>query len=187
MTKIALLLAPGFADWEYAFIAGIGGSYYGLDIEFFSTHSSQLTSQGGLNCSVRNGLGDLAGWSPTVIAVIGGLAWEQPDAPDIQSVLQDQLASGGSVAGICGGTLALARAGLLNNSPHTSNSLEFLANAQNYAGATHYSKRAYAFAVDRIITSPGTAPISFTAEVFKAAGLHHDTVAQFKTMMKQEH
>ena len=36
-----------------------------------------------------------------------------------------------SVAGICGGTLALARAGLLNDVAHTSNDLAFLEQFQD--------------------------------------------------------
>lgn len=35
MSKIAVLLTPGFADWEYAFIAGTGGPFYGPDVQFF--------------------------------------------------------------------------------------------------------------------------------------------------------
>lgn len=59
MTKIALLLLPGFADWEYAFIAGTGGPFYGLSISFFATSPDKLISQGGLNCDVRLGLENL--------------------------------------------------------------------------------------------------------------------------------
>ncbi|MFV0322295.1 MAG: hypothetical protein ACK5LE_07955 [Alphaproteobacteria bacterium] len=54
MEKVALLLAPQFADWEYGLIAGVGGSYYGLNIRFFAPQKGLLTSAGGLNVKVAN-------------------------------------------------------------------------------------------------------------------------------------
>lgn len=35
MKKIALILTPGFADWEYSLIAGTS-VYYGVEVRFYS-------------------------------------------------------------------------------------------------------------------------------------------------------
>ncbi|MEM9582195.1 MAG: DJ-1/PfpI family protein [Pseudomonadota bacterium] len=187
MSKIALLLSPGFADWEYAFIAGTGRLYYGLDVRFFATNPGNLTSQGGLECIAPHGKDDLVSWQPDVLVVVGGLVWEQDTAPDIKPLLINQLDSDGAVAGICGGTLALARAGILDDVEHTSNSAEFLETARGYAGHNTYRNSRSAIVSDRIVTSPGPAPISFTAEVFRLAGLDRKTVDSFQTMMAAEH
>ncbi len=187
MSKIALLLSPGFADWEYAFIAGMGGPFFGLDIKFFATQPGQIQSQGGLQCIVSNGLDELTHWAPNVIVVVGSKAWEQPTAPDISVILHDQLEREGTVAGICGGTLALARTGLLDHIPHTSNSPDYLEKAKVYAGAKRYVESTRAISSNRVISAPGTAPASFTAKVFSSAGLDSDTVTQFRMIMKQEH
>lgn len=187
MTKIALLLSPGFADWEYAFIAGTGGPFYGLSISFFATSPGKLTSQGGLVCDVPLGLEDLIQWNPDAVVIVGGMVWETDAAPDLRPVLQGQFQKGGAVAGICGGTLALARAGVLDDVSHTSNNAEFLESAENYQGRSHYLDSASAVETNRIVTAPGTAPISFTAEVFRLAGLDSDIVRQFREMMAQEH
>ncbi len=187
MTKIALLLSPGFADWEYALIAGTGGPFYGLDIRFFAPDPGKLTSQGGLVCDVAAGLEDLEQWDPEIVVVVGGMIWETSSAPDLRALLQHQTQKGGAVAAICGGTLALARAGILDGVSHTSNSAEFLQSAEAYQGRTRYVDSSRAVEDNRIVTAPGTAPVTFTAEVFRLAGLDNDTISQFREMMVREH
>lgn len=34
MARVGLILTPGFADWEYAFIAGTASPFYGIDVRF---------------------------------------------------------------------------------------------------------------------------------------------------------
>ena len=46
--KIATILTSGFADWEYALIAGVGRSFYGLDVQFFTPEAGDVQSQGAL-------------------------------------------------------------------------------------------------------------------------------------------
>jgi len=188
MAKIAIVLTHGFADWEYALIGGTGGPFYGLDVQYFSPITGQLTSQGGLTAVVSQNLDALPAWQPVVVVVVGGTVWETDKAPNIGKFLKRLHESGTHIAGICGGTLALARAGLLNDVPHTSNDANFLKqNAADYAGDAHYQTSASAISSGRIITAPGTAPASFTAAVFEAAGLSTETISQFKGMMAAEH
>ena len=119
--KVAIVLTQGFADWEYALIAGVGKSFYGLDVEFFSPDTGEIVSQGGLVTTVSQNIDQISTWSPKVVAVIGGTLWASENAPDISKLLKMQHLDGGIVAGICGGTLALARAKLLDETMHTSN------------------------------------------------------------------
>jgi putative intracellular protease/amidase len=187
MSKIAILLAPGFADWEYGLIAGTGAPFYGIDVRFFGIGPAEITSQGGLTVRIPDGPDALAGWAPDVVAVIGGTIWEGADAPDAGDVLRSVHAGGATVAGICGGTLALARAGLLNDARHTSNAREFLSdNAEGYDGARYVDTPA-AVTDGRIVTAPGTAPASFAAAVFAAAGLEEEHLAQFRAMLAAEY
>lgn len=188
MSKIAIVLPPGFADWEYAYIAGTGGPFYGMDVRFFAPDPGQVVSQGGLKANVSHGTDEIANWSPDVVAVIGSFCWEQADAPDISGVLTAQRERGGAVAGICGGTLALARAGLLDEVRHTSNDPAFLTdNAPKYTGALRYVATPKAVSDDGIITAPGIAPASFAAAVLEAAGMDAETAQQFRIMAATEH
>jgi putative intracellular protease/amidase len=188
MAKVAIVLTPGFADWEYALIGGTGGPFYGLDVQYFSPETGHLTSQGGLTAVVSQDLDALSAWQPSVIVVVGGMVWETDNAPNIGKFVKTMHERGTYIAGICGGTLALARAGLLNDVPHTSNNAVFLKqNVPGYTGDAHYQSSASAISSGRLITAPGTAPTSFTAAVFEASGLPKETVSQFKGMMAAEH
>ncbi|MBR8655297.1 DJ-1/PfpI family protein [Achromobacter sp. Marseille-Q0513] len=186
--RIALILAPGFADWEYALIAGTGGPFYGLEVDFFASAQGKFRSQGGLVVEVSRSIAELTEWHPDVLAVIGGTIWETENAPDISWLLKEHHDRGATLAGICGGTLALARAGLLNDRAHTSNDLGFLErNVKDYAGGHCFVPSACAISDSRVITAPGTAPVSFAAEVFRAAGMEETTTRQFRTMLAAEH
>lgn len=188
MPKIAMILTPGFADWEYAFIAGMGGPFFGMDVQFFTPSPGEIVSQGGLPAKVSRGTDEISEWTPDVVVVVGGTAWGREGAPDISDVLTAQRKRGGAVAGICGGTLALARAGLLDKVRHTSNDPAYLgANASEYAGASHYVATSKAVSDDRLITAPGTAPTSFTLAVFEAAGMDAETAQQFHVRIAAEH
>lgn len=188
MSRIGLVLTPGFADWEYAFIAGTALPFYGIDVGFFAPVPGQLVSQGGLAVTVQSGLSQCLDWMPDAVVIVGGTVWEQPAAPDVADFLRSSRSCGSTVAGICGGTLALARAGLLNSTAHTSNSPDFLIlNAENYQGEALYQCRSSAMVADNIITAPGPAPVSFSCLVFEAAGLAPEAVSQFKAMLRAEH
>lgn len=127
-------------------------------------------------------------WSPKAVVAVGGVIWETEDAPDLNVLLADQHAGGGVVAGICGGTLAPARAGLLDETAHTSNDVDFLRdNVKGYAGADLYRQSAVAVSDNHVVTAPGTAPVSFTAAIFESGGLGADTVAQFRAMLAAGH
>lgn len=188
MAKVAVILAQGFADWEYALIAGTGGPFFGLDVQFFTPETGEVCSQGGLVTVISQSIDDLSKWSPNIVVVIGSTIWTSEEAPDVSELLKTQHADGGVVAGICGGTVALARAGLLNETPHTSNEVNYLTeNAQGYSGSDQYCVSASAVSGNRVITAPGTAPVSFTAAVFESIGLDKESVQQIRSMMAAEH
>ena len=187
MARVGLILTPGFADWEYAFIAGTASPFYGIDVRFFAPATGKFRSQGGLTVTVDNSLQQCLEWKPDVVVVIGGVVWESAEAPDIRDFLHASRSSGATVAGICGGTLALARAGLLDTIPHTSNSADFLQNAVSYKGGMLYRSSSTAVMADRIITAPGAAPVSFTCAVFEGAGLSSESISQFRAMLAAEH
>ena len=188
MKKIAVILTPGFADWEYSLIGGPGRAYYGLDVQHFAPTEGEVRSLGGLSDMVSQDLEALSKWQSNAVVVVGGTIWETTEAPELSSLLTALHNNGAAIAGICGGTLALARAELLEDVRHTSNSAEFLAeNVADYKGAAHFCASAAAVSNDRVITAPGTAPVSFAAAVFEGGGMSADAVQQFKAMMAAEH
>jgi putative intracellular protease/amidase len=148
----------------------------------------EIRSLGGLTALVSQDLDDLVAWSPRVIAVIGGTIWETPDAPDLADLLRTQHGNGVAVGGICAGTLALARTGLLNSTEHTSNNLDFLKDSvADYSGAALYQDVASAVSSGGVISAAGTAPVTFAAAIFEAAGLDPNEVSKLRGILAAEH
>lgn len=116
------------------------------------------------------------------------MIWTTPQAPDMKRLALEFLDYGKHVAAICGGTLALANAGILDNKRHTSNDLDFLtSNSTVYAGQSHYVDDSTAVVDQNVITAAGNAPAHFSAAVFRAAGVDDKTVDEFLTMTAKEH
>ncbi len=188
MKQITLILPEGYSDWEYALLAGIGAAFYEFDIRFITPSPGIVTSQGGVTAQLADGVESFSPDATTTLVIIGSAIWTTQAAPDLTNLLRHQHAIGGRVAGICGGTLALARAGLLDDTPHCSNNLDLLTDhAPRYTGQAHFVQSPSAVTANRLVTAPGTAPVSFTAEIFAQSGLAPEAVAQFRSMLAAEH
>lgn len=117
--------------------------------------------------------------------ICGGPAYEQ-EGLDITAELKMAREAGCVLAAICGGTIALARAGMLDDVEHTSNGLGYLQqHVPAYAGGAVYVDQPRAMHAGDIITAP--APASFAAEVLAAAGLGPGEAEQLKGMLAAEH
>lgn len=185
MLPITIVLTEGFSDWEIATLGGVGRAFYGADIRYVSPSGGPVTSAAGMTVAntqifkaPENG----------VVVVCGGPAWETEAGPDIADQLNIAYANGCAVAGICGGTVALARAKLLDHARHTSNGPGYLQKfAANYAGVDRYVDQPSAVRDQNIITAPAPAPASFASEVLTAAGIEAAAAQQIREMLAQEH
>lgn len=184
MEPIIIVLTPEYSDWEIAVLAGAGRAFFGADIGFVSADGGPVISVGGLAVT------DLARFEAPdrgVVAVCGGPAFEGENPPDLSERLRAAHERGCVVAGICGGTLALARAGLLDGVRHTSNGPGYLDAAEGYGGAEFYVDQKQALRDGRIVTAPAPAPASFAAEVLMAAGLEAEAAEQVRNLLAREH
>ena len=185
LKPVLIVLIDGFADWETPLISALGRDFYGRSVRHATPGGGDVTSMGGLRVC---GLPDVAVQGDEVIVLCGSEGWTRPDAPDLSGMLRAAHGRGQTVAGICAGSLALGRAGLLSGRAHTSNSLDFLRHfLPDYAGAADYRDQPQAVADGGIITAPGTAPVTFAAEVLAAAGLDAEKLAQFHAIAGAEH
>ena len=186
MTTVLTVLTPGFADWETALLNAASASYYGITTRYASPGGLPVSSSGGLRVLPDLAVENIDPAMLDALIICGGTAWAQAEAPQITTVLRNTLAAGKVVAGICDGTLPLARAGLLDRVAHTSNSTENLA-ATGYAGAAFYHDQPRAVRSGQIITAPGTAPVSFTAAVLEALGYGSDELNFYCSLYGAEH
>lgn len=170
MTTIVTILTDRYADWECALTMAASRTYYGLEVLTAAPGGKPVTSAGGLNVTPDLAIEDLSPAEFDILLINGGGIWETEDAPSLSGLLYNTHAANKPIGAICAGTLALAKAGLLDEVAHTSNAADFLASVPAYKGAHHYMETAAAVSAGGIVTAAGTAPVSFMKEVMQLLG-----------------
>lgn len=186
---LGLVLVTPFADWEYGFLAGSAREWFGLDIVTLSPGGGAVSSIGGLNVAIDRPIADPRNDELAAIAAIGSDSWATTDPEGLSRLLQTIHAGGGVVAGICGATLALARAGLFDGRAHTSNGVDWIdARLGSYRGKERYRDTPHAVADDRVVSAPGTAPGTFACAVLEAMLPDRaEVVAQMRMLFAREY
>jgi len=165
---VHVLVFDGFADWEPAFALAELRRSGGLDVVTLGFTASPVRSMGGLRVVPDRAI---VGLDPATIRLLilpGGDLWEgEYPRAELEAVLTALRQGGVPVAAICGATVALARAGWLDDHAHTSNERAYLERmAPAYTGSDRYVD---ALAVrDRgLITASGVGPTEFAREIFE--------------------
>lgn len=180
MPSLAIILTDEYADWEFAPIAAIAKEFYGYDTQIVSPNAKPVVSIAGLLSIPQHKLENLEAAEFDALVIIGGKIWEADNYPDMTPLIEEFLAKGKVVAGICGATLALARAGLLNDRKHTSNETGYIDGyVKDYTGQKLYIQTNKAIADRNIISASGFSPYQFAAEIFRAVGMAEDDVIDF--------
>lgn len=170
MTRILTVLTEGFADWETTLLNAVARSYYGAETQYAAPGGAPVTSSGGMAVTPGLAIEDVDAASYDAVIVCGGTAWQSPGAPDIAPLLRQARAAKKLIGLICDGTVAGARAGLLDNVRHTSNGAGYL-DGTGYAGKALYRDTPAAVSDDGIVTASGVSPVSFMAAVMEGLGL----------------
>lgn len=186
MPRAITLICENFADWETALINATARAYYAFDCQYASPKGTPVTSMGGLRVTPDLALEDIRLDELDLLMICGGPVWQSAQAPEISELLRAAQARQIVLAGICDGTRALARAGVLDLVRHTSNSADNLL-AEGYAGAAHYQDVLHAVADQRVITAPGSAPVSFMAQILGALGISDDNLSAYLALHAAEH
>ncbi|MFZ4878354.1 DJ-1/PfpI family protein [Janthinobacterium sp. Mn2066] len=186
MPRAITILSHNFSDWETALLNSTARQYYGFYTSFATPGGMQVASSGGMLVTPQLALEDISLDGLDALIVCGGSIWQTPQAPDLSPLLVAAHARGSVVAGMCDGTRALAQAGLLDRVRHTSNCAENLAQT-GYAGAGHYQDVPYAVADGRVVTAPGSAPVSFMNEILRNLDICDDNLASYIAMHAAEH
>jgi putative intracellular protease/amidase len=183
MTVAVAFLQPGWADWEAGQVLPALREYYGVQIEVATPDGEPQTSIGGVLAAADYRFSDPVLADADVFLLIGSDAWTSFEDEALFSLLRQVLADGKVIGAICAGTVAAARAGLLVGRAHTSNDREwFNTAAPGYAGADGYVDSARAVADGKLVTAPGSAPVTFSAAICRLVapeGQHDDYVALF--------
>jgi putative intracellular protease/amidase len=175
-TSVHLFVFDGVADWEAAFaIAGINNPQFQVApgryrVTTVGLSAAPVTTMGGVRIQPDMSLDDLSPFKSSMLILPGGKSWEYGANSAAIDMARRFIAHCVPLAAICGATLALARAGLLDNRYHTGNAREYLA-ASGYRGGRFYRDRP-AVTDQGVITASGTAPVDFAREIFEALSLY---------------
>lgn len=173
--NVYLFVFNTLADWEAGHaIAGINNPDFQKNPDRYCVQTLGLTSDpvttiGGMTILPDVCLDEVD--EGAMLILPGGEAWNGGKLDQILETAKAFLDSNIPVAAICGATAGLARAGLLDNTPHTSNALGYLQVTTDYKGAAFYQEEPAVMA-NNIITAHSTAPIEFAYQIFKALDLY---------------
>ena len=175
-SAVHLFVFDTMADWEAAFaIAGINNPQFQLvpgryRVTTVGVGREAVTTIGGLRVLPEVVLGEVSPSASAMLILPGGQSWESGSNAEAIDKARDFVAAGVPVAAICAATLALARAGFLDDREHTSNAANYLTTS-GYRGAGLY--RCVPATTDRnVITAAGIAPVDFAYEIFKMLNLY---------------
>lgn len=177
---VHLFVFNTLADWEIGFtVAGINNpssqKYPGrYRIQTVAINAEPVTTIGGVTILPDITLEELN--SSAMLILPGGEAWDAGENTEILEPAKEFLAAGIPIAAICGATAGLARAGILDDKPHTSNAAEYL-QATNYQGAAIYQNQPVVTA-GNVITANSTAPLEFAYHIFKKLELYDEPILE---------
>jgi putative intracellular protease/amidase len=177
-SRVHILVFDGFADWEPSYaLAELrrSGHHEVVSVGFTG---DEVTSMGGLRVRPDRALADVRADDVRLLILPGGDMWEREDAyprEQLEALIGELLAAERLVAAICGATVAMARAGLLDDRRHTSNMPSYLSEqVPSYRGAAYYEPSLVV--KDRgVITASGLGPVEFAREIFAELGVFSES------------
>jgi putative intracellular protease/amidase len=132
-----------------------------------------VQSMGGLRVVPDLTLAEVQPEDVELLLLPGGDLWESEGYPRdaLESLITALLAASTPVAAICGATVAMGRAGILNDRHHTSNTPGYLqAYAREYTGPAYYVD-APAVRDRNVITASGLCDVDFARAIFAELGV----------------
>jgi putative intracellular protease/amidase len=169
------LVFDGLTDRETPYALCEINTSENLKVVTVGLSDKPIVTMGGLQVTPEITINDVSFVDAGIFILPGGDMWERQSCPEVITLLHRLRAEKVPLAAICGATLEFARAGLLHNVRHTSNSKEYLkAKAPDYKDDAFFVDE-LAVTDDHIITASGLGSIEFGREVIKLLKLFGET------------
>jgi putative intracellular protease/amidase len=140
-----------------------------FDVVTVGESDEPITTMGGVRIVPEALLAELQPADSDLLVLPGAEIWDVGGGEAFAAAARRFLEAGVPVAAICGATVGLARAGLLDERDHTSASGEYLA-ATGYGGGDRYVD-ARAVVDDHLITAGPQSPVQFARATLERLGL----------------
>jgi len=180
---VYVYLLDGLSDWELSYVLPelksgqcFKKGIYPYTIKTVSLNKNAVITMGGFHIVPDMTLDEIDDEQAAFLLLPGSYDWLKSDHSLILGKAKEFLNKNISVGAICAATIALAKAGILNNFVHTSNDLDFLKQVcPEYTGEKNYRKEP-AVSDRNLITAGGTAPLEFAREILKNLDVINDEV-----------
>lgn len=170
------LVFDQLADWECGLALAETNRSENFRVVTASFSTATVTTMGGLRITPQIVLDELDPDDAAMLIIPGGDRWEDMTEPNLLSLLTQLDTLRVPIAAICGATLAVARAGLLDTRTHTSNRRGYLdEHVASYQGRERYVDRP-AVTDGGVITASGSASVEFAREVLAQLRVYEDEV-----------
>lgn len=177
---VYLFVFDTLADWEPSYaLTGINTSIVTAEpgpyrVQTVGLTNAPVVTMGGLTILPDITLDTLDPARSAMLILPGSDRWAAGELAAVYPHVRTFLAARVPVAAICGATVGLAQAGVLDAVRHTGNAPEHL-QATGYQGGAFY-EHAPAVTDDGLITAAGTAALEFAVHIFRCLNLYSDDI-----------
>lgn len=176
--NIYLYLLDTLSDWEIGYVTAElnTGRFFkdkGKKISIIKvSHSlNKIKTMGGIEIAPDELIENIKFQKDDILILPGADTWMDAKNGKTLEIVKELLDKNVIIAAICGATLALASAGILNDRKHTSNDKGYMKfSCPNYSGESLYIEKP-AVSDGNLITATGLAPLEFGYEIFKKSEL----------------
>lgn len=133
MFTVYIYVLDTLADWEVGYVTAElnSGRFFkkdapGISVKTVAISTGPVKTMGGLTIVPDCVISDIVVNEKSVLLLPGANTWDDPKHSAIIEKAGELLSAGGMVCAICGSTVALANAGLLDQRLHTSNGAGYL-------------------------------------------------------------
>lgn len=186
MFTIYVYVFDTLADWELGYVTAElnSGRFFKKDAPSVSVKTVGISKEpvktmGGMTIVPDCVIDDIAGNDKSVLLLPGGNTWDSPKHGTIVKKAEELLSVGATVCAICGATVALANAGLLNHRPHTSNGTGFLEmTCPSYQGQSFYVDK-LSVSDHNLITAGAAGALLWAKQIIEQLGVFQSDTLDF--------
>lgn len=184
MFNIYIYVLDTLADWELGYVTAElnSGRFFkkgaeAVSLKRVSYSKEPITTMGGVTIVPDCTTSEMVVDEKSVLLLPGADTWSNPKHGAVMEKAKEFISSGATVGAICGATVALANAGLLDNRKHTSNGPGFLEMfSPSYKGQSFYIDEP-SVADKNLITASSTGALMWAKQIIETLGvLKKDTL-----------